>query len=406
MSDDRKEGDGADGGSSPDASVSPFFDRINSADTVAELVPGFRALAEAIEGRSVTVTKAAVLALVKAKKANMKEQTGAEWWTKAAAVGLKAVLKAFPAGATGVVVLDAPDEGEVVMIRKPSTGYPRLARVVEVADRTIGGGALSVLVEVEMLMDDAHVPPIPVKEVRRFTGTALDMANAAMEGGASGPVNIGRMLEIGAVAACAEDADTMEAMCIGFFNAARGNGELKEQIVALGGVPMVIDCIVRFENNPAVLSAAFNAVNNLASMRYNTAKDQFAAGGVLPRVVAAMGRFVEVEEVQRTGCNVLNNMSVGHEANKVLIRQEGGIEAICRALGNFPDGCDFQKDACKALGHITQCSSAGMAEPIGSGGSIRSILRDSGGEALLRAAAERGIPRAREILRVVLGIQL
>ena len=400
MSDDRKEGDGADAGSSPDASVSPFFDRISSADTVAELVPGFRALAEAIEGRSVTVTKVAVLALVKAKKANMKEQTGTEWWTKAAAVGLKAVLKAFPADATGVVVLDAPEEGEVVMIRKPSTGYPRLSRVVEVADRTIGGGALSVLVEVEMLLDDAHVPPIPVEEVRRFTGTALDMANAAMEGGASGPVNIGRMIEIGGVAACAEDADTMEAMCIGFFNSTRGGAELKEEIVALGGIPMVIDCIERFENNPAVLSAAFNAVNNLASKGYTAAKDQFAAGGVLPRVVAAMERFIEVEEVQRTGCNVLNNMSVGHEANKVLIRQGGGIEAICRALEKFPDGFDLQKDACKALGHIARQRSTSENN------AAQRILRGSGGEALLRAAAERGVPKAKDVLRIVLGIQV
>lgn len=85
-----------------------------AAPTVAALATILADLSAAISVRAITVTKAEVLAACKAKKA----AEGGAWWTKEAAVGLKAVLKAF-GKATSVAALPAVCVGHLVVVGKP-----------------------------------------------------------------------------------------------------------------------------------------------------------------------------------------------------------------------------------------------------------------------------------------------
>jgi hypothetical protein len=85
-----------------------------AAPTIPALATILADLSAAISARAITVTKAEVLAACKAKKA----AEGGAWWTKEAAVGLKAVLKAF-GRATSVAALPAVCVGHLVVVGKP-----------------------------------------------------------------------------------------------------------------------------------------------------------------------------------------------------------------------------------------------------------------------------------------------
>ena len=90
-------------------------------------------------------------------------------------------------------------------------------------------------------------------------------------------------------------------------------------------------------------------------------------------IVAAMGRFEDDVDVQRTGCYALLNISVSEEASRrEAIFAAGGIAAVSGAMIRFPDDPVMQAIACRVLGgisfnsipHIQAIASAGCLELI------------------------------------------
>ena len=101
---------------------------IRDATTSEALLARFLGLASAIGEHTVTITKAEILAVAKAKRASL-----GGGWTKETAKGFQAVLKAFGPGVDRVVARALIVVGSFMILFKnePLPGVRKISRVVE-----------------------------------------------------------------------------------------------------------------------------------------------------------------------------------------------------------------------------------------------------------------------------------
>lgn len=72
--------------------------------------------------------------------------------------------------------------------------------------------------------------------------------------------------------------------------------------------------------------------------------------GGIHRIIDAMSRFESNEAVQQNGCAVLGNLVAGPTPlNQEAVSEQGGCEAILRAMQNHLDVALVQQAACQAL---------------------------------------------------------
>jgi len=106
--------------------------------------------------------------------------------------------------------------------------------------------------------------------------------------------------------------------------------EARRQIVQQGGISTAIDVMQQHKNHLSPLSRACKLLTNLVAMNQEHAR---VAGemGAIPYVVKAMRRFPRDPLLQQRGFTVLGYLA-DYEANRKIIRDSGGVEAIGAAL--------------------------------------------------------------------------
>ena len=95
-----------------------------------------------------------------------------------------------------------------------------------------------------MLQDDEAT--VPLGEVRRLDGVAVDIAEAAMG------CDIGRVLSLGGGEGEAAEAAAQGVLCLALYNLAYNNTANKVAIAEQGGIAAVVGAMGRFEGSEAV----------------------------------------------------------------------------------------------------------------------------------------------------------
>ena len=146
------------------------------------------------------------------------------------------------------------------MVTKPGTSVPKISRVLEVVaakgeGKEGGAGGDVATVRVQMLEDGEAA--VPLGEVRRLDGVALDIAEAAMG------CDIGRVLLLGGGEGEAAEAAAQGVLCLALFNLAR-NAANQVAIAEQGGIAALIGAMGRFEGSEGVQKQGCWALKNLA----------------------------------------------------------------------------------------------------------------------------------------------
>ncbi|KAJ5068999.1 protein aardvark [Anaeramoeba ignava] len=78
-------------------------------------------------------------------------------------------------------------------------------------------------------------------------------------------------------------------------------------------------------------------------------QDQIRNTNGIDLIIKAMNNFIENEDIQKSGCGALWNISLRNQKNREQIRILNGIKAITQAMKNFPNNEDIQKEGSESL---------------------------------------------------------
>ncbi len=122
--------------------------------------------------------------------------------------------------------------------------------------------------------------------------------------------------------------------------------ETAAAIGRVGGIPIVLEAMVRFPNNAHLQQCACETLQNLAADEYNS--DVICDIGGVRVVVEVMARHFDIAGIQQCCCNALANIASSPMHRNVIIQAGGGL-AVISAAQRFAEEESVLEGAYEAL---------------------------------------------------------
>lgn len=142
--------------------------------------------------------------------------------------------------------------------------------------------------------------------------------------------------------------------------------------------------------------AELAALSNCALDPYYRVIISASAG--IPAMIRSMKAFIDVEEVQASGCAALASACARNRSNQASAGTHRGVEAVMGAMRRYPESVGVQSAGCDALDSLTAAGSWGAPS------NVEALRRAGKGfdEIMERAMGGFLPPSCREAAKVVL----
>lgn len=130
--------------------------------------------------------------------------------------------------------------------------------------------------------------------------------------------------------------------------AAGASHACQDSIVRADGIRAMVDALGVHMADPRVSEGCLRAFANVA-VGPDTRKQKMMEERTLPAIVAAMDMHSLISSIQEAGCRSLASMSFGSNKRKDAVISEGGHRAVVRAMSEHPEDGHVQLNGAIAL---------------------------------------------------------